>query len=54
MKERRPRRTHPREEPEPRIVRLEDLAPPEDVRGGGKKRIFGEEPVRRAKKPNRG
>jgi hypothetical protein len=42
MKQRRPRPS-PRAEPEP-IVRLEDLAPPEGIRGGTKKRVFGEEP----------
>jgi len=55
MKDQRPRRNRSRENQEPEIVRLEDLAPPEEVRGGGKKRVFGEEPLRRArKKPDRG
>ena len=55
MKDRKPRKARsPRPKGE-EIVRLEDLAPPEDIRGGARKRVFGEEPIRRAgKKLNRG
>lgn len=47
MTERKPRKTRTTRTKEGEIVRLEDLAPPEDVRGGGRKRLFGEETPRR-------
>jgi hypothetical protein len=50
MTERKPRKARsPRPKGE-EIVRLEDLAPPADIRGGARKRVFGEEPLRRPKR----
>jgi hypothetical protein len=43
----------PKREPKPNdpVVRLEDLAPREDVKGGARKRLFGQEVPQR---PSRG
>jgi hypothetical protein len=45
MKDRKPRKSGSPAPKEKDIIRLEDLAPRGEVRGGGAKRLFGEEPV---------
>lgn len=55
MTERKPRKTRSPRTKDGEIVRLEDLAPPENVRGGVRKRLFGEETPRRPpRKPGGG
>jgi hypothetical protein len=46
MKDRKPTRAGTSDKAQ-EIVRLEDLAPREDAKGGERKRLFGQVPIRR-------
>lgn len=47
MTKRKSTRAAPSEEQDEEIVRLEDLTPREEPRGGRRKQLFGQEPTRR-------
>jgi hypothetical protein len=48
MKDKKPAGS--RREPQGKIVRLEDLLPRHEVKGGGRKRLFGQEPAPRLRR----
>lgn len=48
MKDRKPAKV--RKEPLGKIVRLEDLVPRQEVSGGGRKRLFGQEAAPRIRR----